>query len=58
MEKYIVDYHYQKRGFQMEIQANSIQEAQKMAKEYERQDNKGECKSDRIRLKSVKLKKL
>jgi LPS O-antigen subunit length determinant protein (WzzB/FepE family) len=41
-------YGYKKDGFVKTFMANNKEHAEQLALEYQKQDNKGECKSDRI----------
>lgn len=57
MKTYIAKFAYQKNnGFSKEFEANNDKHAYQLAKEYERTENKGEPKSEMIRLLKVNAK--
>ena len=57
MKTYTAKFSYQKNnGFLKDFQANNPTHAWQLAKEYEKTDNLGATKSERIRLISVKEK--
>lgn len=57
MKTYTAKFEYQKHnGFLKDFQANNQTHAWQLAKEYEKTDNAGATKSERIRLVSIKEK--
>lgn len=53
LRNYAANYGFRKDGYTHFFKAYNKEHARQLALEYQKEDNKGECKSDRISLKSI-----
>lgn len=53
LRNFVANYGFRKDGYTHFFKAYNKEHARQLALEYQKEDNKGECKSDRLRLKSI-----
>jgi len=53
LRNFAANYGFRKDGYTHFFKAYNKEHARQLALEYQKEDNKGECKSDRLRLKSI-----
>jgi hypothetical protein len=53
LRNFAANYGFRKDGYTHFFKAYNKEHARQLALEYQKKDNKGECKSDRLRLKSI-----